>query len=51
MPAIRRYSGPQRKIIRPEGPNNRTSSWTIPTGIFHARNRMNGSAGPGCPVR
>ena len=46
-PTIRRGSGPQRKIVRPEGPISRISSFTNPVGTFHARNRTNGSAGPG----
>ena len=50
-PAMRRGSGPQRKIVRPEGPIRRISSVTNPVGTFHARNNTNGSAGPGWPTR
>ena len=51
MPRIWRYSGPQWKTMRPEGPKSRTSSCTMPTGTFQARKSTKGSAGPGWPVR
>ena len=50
-PAMRRTSGPHRKIVRPDGPIRRISSETNPTGTFQARKITKGSAGPGWPTR